>query len=37
VIENIKPKATGGVHKVIDERFSDSAQYRETEEGEMRE
>jgi hypothetical protein len=37
VIENIKPKATGGVRKVIDERFSDSAQFRETEEGEIRE
>jgi hypothetical protein len=22
--ENIKPKATGGVHKVIDEQFSES-------------
>jgi hypothetical protein len=37
VIENIKPKVTGGKHKVIDERFTDSAQFKETEEGEIRE
>jgi hypothetical protein len=37
VIENIRPKLTGGKHKVIDERFTDSAQYKETEEGEIRE
>ena len=35
VIENIKPKVSGGRRKVIDEQFDDSAQYRETEEGEI--
>ena len=37
VIENISPKMTGGVHKVIDEKFTDSTQYKETEEGEIKE
>jgi hypothetical protein len=37
VIENIKPKVTGGKHKVIDEKFNDSAQYKETEESEIKE
>ncbi|MDR0495757.1 MAG: hypothetical protein LBG95_09065 [Treponema sp.] len=32
---NIKPKATGGVHKVIDEQFKDTAKFKETEEGEI--
>ncbi|MDR0472937.1 MAG: hypothetical protein LBH43_04640, partial [Treponema sp.] len=32
---NIKPKATGGVHKVIDEKFSDTAKFKDTEEGEI--
>ena len=37
VIENIKPKMTGGKHKVIDEKFSDSAQFKETDEGSITE
>ena len=37
VIENIKPKISGGKHKVIDEKFTDSAQYKETEEAEIKE
>jgi hypothetical protein len=37
IIENIRPKVTAGVHKVIDERFSDTAQYKETAEGEIKE
>jgi hypothetical protein len=35
VIENVKPKLTGGKHKVVDERFADSAQFRKSEEGEI--
>jgi hypothetical protein len=31
VVENIKPKTTGGTHKVLDERFNDTAQFKETE------
>jgi hypothetical protein len=27
IIENVKPKLTGGVHKVIDEQFNDSARF----------
>jgi hypothetical protein len=33
VVENIKPKTIGGTRKVVDEHFSDTAQYKETEEG----
>jgi hypothetical protein len=33
VIENIKPKVTDGVHKVIDEKLNNSVQYKGTEEG----
>jgi hypothetical protein len=35
--ENIQPKAAGGVHKVIDEQFKDSARFKETEEGDIEE
>ena len=35
VLENVKPKLTGGKHKVIDEQFSDSVRFREDEEGEI--
>jgi hypothetical protein len=35
VVENISPKTTGGVHKVIDETFKDTASFKETEEGEI--
>ena len=37
LIENRKPKLTGGTHKVIDEKFSDKASFKETEEGEIEE
>ena len=37
VIENIKPKLTGGVHKVIDEQFKDTETFKESEEGSVRE
>jgi hypothetical protein len=37
VIENIKPKLTGGKHKVLDETFKDTARFKETEEGEITE
>jgi hypothetical protein len=33
VIENVKPKLVGGKHKVVDEKFADSAQFKETDEG----
>jgi hypothetical protein len=36
VIENIKPHLTGDKHKVIDEKFTDTASFKETsEEGEI--
>jgi hypothetical protein len=35
VVENVKPKMSGGKHKVIDERFDDSKRVKETEEGEI--
>jgi len=31
VVENVKPKMSGGKHKVIDEHFTDSAEFKETE------
>jgi len=37
VIKNIKPKTTGGTHEVIDETFKDSASFKETEEGSIKE
>jgi hypothetical protein len=37
IIKNIKPKTTGGTHKVIDETFKDSASFKETEEGSISE
>jgi hypothetical protein len=37
VIENIKPKTTGGVHKVLDEKFAGSEQYKETDQGQIKE
>jgi hypothetical protein len=35
MVKNIKPKTTGGKHEVIDETFKDSAQFRETESGDI--
>jgi hypothetical protein len=37
VIENVKPKLTGGKRKIIDETFKDTAQFKETEQGEITE
>jgi len=37
MIENIKPKTEGGVHKVIDETFKDTAHYKESDQGEINE
>jgi len=37
VLENIKPKLSGGAHKVIDEQFKDTEQFKETAEGEFKE
>jgi hypothetical protein len=36
-VENIKPKVAGGTHKVLDEQFADSEQFKETEQGEIKE
>jgi len=36
MVENEKPKLTGGVHKVIDEEYKDSGQFKETEEGQIK-
>jgi hypothetical protein len=36
VIENIKLKLTGGMHKVVDETFKNSASFKESEEGGLR-
>ena len=33
---NIKPKTTGGKHEVIDETFTDSASFKESEEGSIK-
>jgi hypothetical protein len=32
-VENISPKTTGGVHKVIDETWKSKTQFKDTEEG----
>jgi hypothetical protein len=37
VVENIKPKMAGGKHKVIDETFKDTAEFRETAEASIKE
>jgi len=37
VVENITPKATAGKHKIIDEKFTDTAEYKETAEGKIEE
>jgi hypothetical protein len=37
IIKNIKPKTTGGKHEVIDETFNDSASFKETEQGSIKE
>jgi hypothetical protein len=36
-VENIRPKLTGGIHKVTDEKFQDSAKFKEDVEGEIEE
>jgi len=37
VIKNVKPKATGGKHEVIDKLFDGSSRLKETKEGETQE
>jgi hypothetical protein len=37
IIENIKPKLTGGVHKVVEEKFTDTEQFTETKNGRITE
>jgi hypothetical protein len=37
IIKNIRPKTTRGTHEVIDETFTGTASYKETDEGEIRE
>jgi hypothetical protein len=37
VIENRKPKLTGGKRKIVDETFKDMAEFKDTEEGEIKE
>jgi hypothetical protein len=37
VIENINPKVIKGSHKIIEEKFTDSAQFKESSEGEIKE
>jgi len=37
IIENINPKLTGGVHKVVEEKLTDSEQFKETKNGEIKE
>jgi hypothetical protein len=36
-VENISPKTTGGVHKIIDETWKDTAQFKKSEEGDIEE
>ena len=36
IIKNIKPKTTGGKHEVIDETFRDTAAFKETEQGSIK-
>jgi pantothenate kinase type III len=37
VIESVKPKLTGGTRKVIDQKFNDSAKFKESDEGSIKE
>jgi hypothetical protein len=37
IAENIRPKLTGGKREVIDETFRDTASFKETEEGSIKE
>jgi hypothetical protein len=36
VVENIKPKVTGGVREVVDTQYAGSAQFKETVEGRIK-
>jgi hypothetical protein len=36
-VENIKPKLSGGVHKVIEEKLTDTEQFKEIKNGEITE
>jgi hypothetical protein len=35
VVENVKPKLTGGTRKVLDEKFNRTAQFKDSEQGEL--
>jgi hypothetical protein len=37
VIENIRPRLTGGTRKIVDETFKDTAKFKDSEEGEITE
>jgi hypothetical protein len=37
IIENVRPKLTGGKRKIIDEKFSDAAQFKESENATIKE
>jgi hypothetical protein len=37
VIENVRPKLTGGKRKLVDETFRDTAQFKDTVEGDFTE
>jgi hypothetical protein len=37
IVRNVKPKITAGKREVIDKKFSDSEQFKSTEEGEIKE
>jgi hypothetical protein len=37
IIKNVRPKTTGGKHEVIDETFKDTASFKETDEGSIKE
>jgi len=37
VIENIRPKLTGGIHKVIDETYKDTAKFKDDIDGSITE
>jgi hypothetical protein len=34
-VENVKPHLAGGKHEVVDEKFDNRGEYRETREGEV--
>jgi hypothetical protein len=36
-IETVRPKLSGGVRRIVDEKFTDSKRFRESEEGDVEE